>query len=86
VYGSAYNIYFANGGVGGFRQFFPSNLEYRGNISTPEAVNISREGYRFVTWNTQPDGSGTNHMPGEPWAGVYGVLHSIWEPISDNNE
>ena len=28
---------------------------------------LERDGYVFVSWNTEPDGSGTRYMPGDPF-------------------
>ena len=43
--------------------------------------NYSREGYGFASWNTQPDGSGTNYGPNEyitmPDSGVL-TLYANW--------
>lgn len=55
--------YEANGGAGGFAD---TNIPY-GTLYTilfPEQVGISRTGYTFTGWNTQPDGSGTSFQPG----------------------
>ena len=41
----------------------------------------SRKGYRFVGWNTQPDGCGDTYLPGQPLGPVTGDIHlyAQWE-------
>lgn len=42
-----------------------------------------REGYRFISWNTQPDGSGTAYQPGASFgpATTEADLYAQWEAI-----
>lgn len=52
--------YDSNGGTGSI----PSQTMYEGDIVTiSPAFNLSRTGYEFVCWNTEPDGSGTDYLP-----------------------
>ena len=51
------------------------------------APNYSREGYGFASWNTSPDGTGTNYGPNEyitmPASGVL-TLYANWVASSGN--
>ena len=81
-----FNVYYnANGGVGSHHDIAQSGTEY--TILTTEAANISRVGYTFVNWNTQPDGNGTTYMPGETII-ITGnlTLYAQWEPEEEKEE
>lgn len=57
-------IYEANGGTGGAQDFdLTPGSQY--TIRSAEDTGISRAGYIFIAWNTQPDGSGTFYDPGD---------------------
>lgn len=49
-------------------------------ISLPDSTP-ARKGFRFVGWNTRPDGSGTRHLPGESFGPVLEdtELYAEWE-------
>lgn len=43
--------------------------------------NVSRVGYKFVTWNTSADGTGTNYSSGTNYEQTSNMsLYAIWEP------
>ncbi len=72
--------YLANGGTGGpYTQEFPYDMA--GTLLSPEATGISRAGYIFVGWNTEPDGSGTYYEPGDTVVLTQGLtLYAQWTP------
>lgn len=53
-------------------------------ILKPEG-GLSREGYTFAGWNTNPDGSGTPRYPGDSvtMGGADGTLHAAWIRVSE---
>ena len=52
-------------------------------IVASNAGSLSRAGFTFSGWNTQPDGSGTTYQPGTPvTASTNLVLYALW---SQNN-
>ncbi|MCD7947110.1 MAG: InlB B-repeat-containing protein [Oscillospiraceae bacterium] len=57
-------FYEPNGGTGSFAQ---SGLAFGDlyTILSVEETGISRPGFTFGGWNTEPDGSGTSYAPGE---------------------
>lgn len=52
--------YEANGGTGGM----DGHTVPIGDAVTVKRNEFTREGYQFVTWNTEPDGSGQEYGPG----------------------
>ncbi len=72
--------YVSNGGTGHYVQggITPSYTEM---LLPLEATGISRAGYRFAGWNSEPDGSGHSYAPGDtvtvyqPW-----TLYAQWTP------
>ncbi|WP_252198647.1 InlB B-repeat-containing protein [Clostridium sp. MCC353] len=57
-------------------------------VSEGETVSLSaavptRTGYRFLNWNSQPDGSGTAYQPGQTAGPLYAdlTLYAQWEAI-----
>ena len=61
-----------------------------GQQEVPEGETVSlsaaiptRTGYRFLDWNSQPDGSGTAYQPGQTVGPLYAdlTLHAQWERI-----
>lgn len=55
--------YNANGGVGSHTDTdIPYGTAY--TILSPAQAGISRQGFCFTNWNTQPDGSGASYSPG----------------------
>lgn len=85
-------VYDANTGIGQNEApelvLYPSTNEDGSDARTDETVvaqpvGITKEGHNFVTWNTKPDGSGVNFLPGDIIkTGVYTedvTLYAIWE-------
>ena len=65
----------ANGGIG---EMF-SILEEPKTVVIP-TNNFIREGYNFISFNTEPDGSGTTYAPGESLVLSEDItLYAIWE-------
>lgn len=68
----------ANGGIG----------EMLSILDEPKAVviptnNFVREGYNFISFNTEPDGSGTTYAPGESIVLYENItLYAIWEFVN----
>ena len=77
-----FTVYFeANGGTGPVMEGI--NEE---RIVAPECTYV-RDGYEFVSWNTQPDGSGTEYKVGsiiEPTANMN--LYAIWKAVSVSDD
>lgn len=77
--------YYANGGIGNRRQEQMTldaafNYYVRGNDYT----NFTRTNYKFVGWNTQADGNGTDYAAADPihWPTGDVELFAKWEPSS----
>ena len=55
------------------------------NMTVKEYENVGRlperDGYVFVSWNTEPDGSGSRYMPGDPFRieGSSDRLYAQWQ-------
>jgi len=78
-------IYNANGGVGSHTDIVQSGTQYM--ILTPEDAGISRTGYIFIGWNTMPDGSGIEYLPGEIITLMSNLtFYAQWEPINEEKE
>jgi hypothetical protein len=57
-------LYNANGGVGTLID--PrSPYEVGSKVEVLKPEGITRDGYNFVNWNTQSDGSGDKYQPGD---------------------
>ncbi len=72
--------YNANGGTGSgaVDSNVPLGEEY--TVKRPTDVDISRQGFTFITWSTAADGSGDNYAPGQvivPTADM--TLYAQWE-------
>ncbi|MCC8122710.1 MAG: InlB B-repeat-containing protein, partial [Oscillospiraceae bacterium] len=74
--------YHANGGVGSYpTEYFVAGTEY--TVLSPEQTGISRPGYTFTGWNTQPNGSGTAYRPGDTFVVTEDVnLYAQWEAVT----
>ncbi|MCD7947998.1 MAG: InlB B-repeat-containing protein [Oscillospiraceae bacterium] len=79
VYAVSYN---ANGGVGSYpTEYFVEGTEY--TVLSPEETGISRPGYTFTGWNTQPNGTGTAYQPGDTFVITEDVnLYAQWEAVA----
>jgi uncharacterized repeat protein (TIGR02543 family) len=73
-------IYSANGATGGTK---PGDIAANTVITIDANTgNLVRAGYRFLGWNTEPDGSGTSYAAGAtPILPVGTVLYAEWEPV-----
>ncbi len=50
------------------------------HLTTAPACPVEREGYDFIGWNTQPDGSGVTYLPGDSLNGAEQLsLYAQWE-------
>jgi len=83
------------GSAGAVSGAYPTTATVQGNTG-----NLSTEGYKFVGWNTLPDGSGTTYQQNDaltvtsqqitqnlntPGAGPNAVwLYAIWQPTTPN--
>ncbi|MGB0469987.1 MAG: InlB B-repeat-containing protein, partial [Ilumatobacteraceae bacterium] len=82
--GSVGLVYDAQGGTGA-----PGD-ETGGASSdvTVSSTEPTREGYTFVGWNTEPDGSGTTYTAEDivtlPLTGVT-RLYAMWKPVTDSD-
>ena len=54
-----------------------------GETAALSAAIPTRTGYRFLNWNSQPDGSGAAYQPGQTVGPLYGdlTLYAQWEAI-----
>lgn len=68
-------------------RIYPSDCPYMSNtLSAAERTDFrnwsmptpTREGYRFLGWNTKPDGSGTTYTSSSPYPTSDLVLYSQW--------
>ena len=74
-----YNVtYNANGGTGSYvAADIAEGTEYK--VLTLTETGISRPGYTFTGWNTQPDGGGTEYAPGDTFTiGSNVTLYAQW--------
>ncbi len=84
---TAYIYYYANDGTEDYAYYdgLKRNLDYE--ILDSE---FSREGFRFVGWNTMEDGSGQTYLPGEFLAldsySFGNELYAMWEEIVEEPE
>ena len=70
----------ANGGSGA-----PAPLtKVAGNVPTIPATIPTRAGYKFLRWNSSPDGTGAySAQPGDAWGGDLNItFYAIWQPTS----
>ena len=72
--------YNANGGSGA-----PSNQTKTYGVDlTLSSTKPTREGYKFVNWNTKPDGSGTSYSSGGSYTSNSAVtLYAQWQKINN---
>lgn len=75
-------IYSANGATSGQT---PADIPAGDPITIdPNTGNLIRAGYRFLGWNTEPDGSGTRYAAGmTPILPEGTTLYAEWQPVSN---
>ena len=56
---------------------------YTFTIKSPDAIGITaKDGFKFVGWNTQADGKGTDIAVGAPYAiAASTIIYAKWEPL-----
>ena len=74
---NTYTVSFnANGGTG----TTPDQTKVSGEALTIQDNSFTKVRYRFVTWNTSADGTGTNYPPGSSYTTDAALtLYAIWE-------
>lgn len=73
-------FYEGNGNTGGTAPVDP-NAWYNTSVSVSDQGSLTRTGYRFVSWNTASDGSGTSYAPYD-YVTVYSediTLYALWQ-------
>lgn len=79
---SSYTLYY-HPNFGGYKPFYQSSSTR--NVTVKEYDDVGRlperDGYVFVSWNTEPDGSGERYMPGDPFhiKGSSDHLYAQWQ-------
>lgn len=79
---SKYTLYY-DPNFGGYKPFYQSSSIR--NVTVKEYENVGRlperDGYVFVSWNTEPDGSGERYMPGDTFHinGSSDNLYAQWQ-------
>ncbi len=58
-------LYHGNGYTGNNLPSDTNTYTNNSSVSIPTSPSMTRTGYTFTGWNTKPDGSGSNHNPGE---------------------
>lgn len=76
-------IYSPNGATGGV---VPNDIPANSPITIdPNTGNLVRVGYRFLGWNTEPDGSGTTYAAGAtPVLPEGTTLYAAWERLPES--
>lgn len=79
---TSYTLYY-HPNFGGYKPFYQSSSIR--SVTVKEYENVGRlperDGYVFVSWNTEPDGSGTRYMPGDTFHidGSSDNLYAQWQ-------
>lgn len=79
---TSYTLYY-HPNFGGYKPFYQSSSTR--NVTVKEYDDVGRlperDGYVFVSWNTEPDGSGTRYMPGDTFHidGSSDNLYAQWQ-------
>lgn len=79
---TSYTLYY-HPNFGGYKPFYQSSSTR--SVTVKEYENVGRlperDGYVFVSWNTEPDGSGERYMPGDPFhiKGSSDHLYAQWQ-------
>lgn len=79
---TSYTLYY-HPNFGGYKPFYQSSSTR--NVTVKEYDDVGRlperDGYVFVSWNTEPDGSGERYMPGDTFRidGSSDNLYAQWQ-------
>lgn len=79
--------YSANYGTGSAPM---QTVKYSENFALPDEKSFKREGYKLIGWNTEPDGSGSGFVIGQPAqklstkANDIITLYAIWEAVHNH--
>lgn len=79
---TSYTLYY-HPNFGGYKPFYQSSSTR--SVTVKEYENVGRlperDGYVFVSWNTEPDGSGERYMPGDTFRidGSSDNLYAQWQ-------
>ncbi|MGN9098241.1 S-layer homology domain-containing protein [Flintibacter porci] len=79
---TSYTLYY-HPNFGGYKPFYQSSSTR--NVTVKKYENVGhlpeRDGYVFVSWNTEPDGSGERYMPGDTFRidGSSDNLYAQWQ-------
>ena len=79
---TSYTLYY-DPNFGGYKPFYQSSSTR--NVTVKEYEDVGRlperDGYVFVSWNTEPDGSGSRYMPGDTFhiKGSSDHLYAQWQ-------
>lgn len=79
---TSYTLYY-DPNFGGYKPFYQSSSTR--NVTVKEYEDVGRlperDGYVFVSWNTEPDGSGERYMPGDTFRidGSSDNLYAQWQ-------
>lgn len=74
--------YDGNGADGGTAPTSQSKTQYTDITLATNSGGLTRIGYRFTGWNTDPDGAGTTYSPGAAYSADEGViLYAQWEAV-----
>jgi len=73
--------YFGNGNTGGTAPATQTYTYGQPAISISGQGTLTRTGFNFVKWNTQPNGNGTDYFPGTAFSSNFNlILYAIWAP------
>ena len=74
--------YDGNGADGGTAPTSQSKTQYTDITLATNSGGLTRIGYRFTGWNTDPDGTGTTYSAGAAYSADEGVtLYAQWEAV-----
>ncbi len=74
--------YDGNGADGGTAPTSQSKTQYTDITLATNSGGLTRIGYRFTGWNTDPDGAGTTYSAGATYSADEGVtLYAQWEAV-----
>jgi hypothetical protein len=82
--GKTYTIwYYGNGETGGFAPSEDSHFLSGQTAIVKDKHTLYKDGYKFLYWNTKPEGNGKEYHPGETITVVNINIHlyAIWEKL-----